>query len=406
MHCPLCEREFLSQDQLESHIDVSHCPRLSHRCQSCNQRFSSKVLVGQHQSEEHAPAFLEGSEPMDLSSASKIIKGGESSQSLPHDLSLEAADIGPDTMEPSSQSGEIKCYSEKATKNKVTKEVNVCDKLVSGTKELTTVEFKSEETEDNSDLVLNSTNKQQEQHSTHLKDEQVDLHDDLFQCNVCDFKTRLKSSLCTHLRKAHKVKPFECQQCGMSFGQKCHLLRHQKCHNSSLPLTCDKCPYRCKWKHDLKRHEMRKHKVKRRPFQCVQCGTAFSEKHHLVAHQQCHGDSPFRCDRCPFRANRKHYLARHRTRKHDLGGPRLMCHACDYTNTNKSNLENHVKTKHDGVIEFKCDECEYGTNLRGNLERHMAARHRGVKENRCSECGYATMQAVNLKKHLRTHHAK
>ena len=53
----------------------------------------------------------------------------------------------------------------------------------------------------------------------------------------------------------------------------------------------------------------------------------------------------------------------------------------------------------------KCDQCEYKTKDRSNLNKHIKSVHEGKKEP-CNECAYSATSKGNLKKHIAVKHKK
>jgi len=51
------------------------------------------------------------------------------------------------------------------------------------------------------------------------------------------------------------------------------------------------------------------------------------------------------------------------------------CEQCSFTTMYRSNLQSHVKQKHQTPNSYPCQECNYVTSQKGNLQRHVATVH-------------------------------
>ncbi|XP_006802417.1 zinc finger protein Helios [Neolamprologus brichardi] len=83
-------------------------------------------------------------------------------------------------------------------------------------------------------------------------------------------------------------RPFQCNQCGVSFTQKGNLLRHIKLHTGEKPFKCPFCSYACRRRDALTGH-LRTHAVGK-PHKCNYCGRSYKQRTSLEEHKErCHG---------------------------------------------------------------------------------------------------------------------
>ncbi|XP_062861802.1 zinc finger protein Helios [Trichomycterus rosablanca] len=89
------------------------------------------------------------------------------------------------------------------------------------------------------------------------------------------------------MRLPNGDRPFQCNQCSVTFTQKGNLLRHIKLHTGEKPFKCPFCNYACRRRDALSGH-LRTHSVGK-PHKCNYCGRSYKQRTSLEEHKErCH----------------------------------------------------------------------------------------------------------------------
>ncbi|CAL6020652.1 C2H2 type domain-containing protein [Hexamita inflata] len=114
-------------------------------------------------------------------------------------------------------------------------------------------------------------------------------------CTKCLKSFNAESQLKIHMRTHTNERPFQCDQCGKAFTQKNNLIKHTQIHNEAK-FECSICKKLFSAKQNLIRHE-EVHNTKFVVYECKQCSKQFVTKcglqHHAILHK-----AQFRCDLC------------------------------------------------------------------------------------------------------------
>ena len=97
--------------------------------------------------------------------------------------------------------------------------------------------------------------------------------DTLLKCHMCDYNTRFKEHLTSHMHKHAPDRNYMCQECGQTFKWSHSLKRHQRTHapSSDFRYTCHYCLKTFQRKDHLTIHEAL-HTSSEASFSCQECG--------------------------------------------------------------------------------------------------------------------------------------
>ena len=230
----------------------------------------------------------------------------------------------------------------------------------------------------------------------------------VWQCQYCDYKTVIKSSLSKHMRYCLQStivsKSF--------FVSKTFLIEHtqtkvclSKVYGFSHPVIIIPGPYLCKecgrrfTVHcNLKQHIQSMH-IKDKPYKCIHCGLGFIRKDKLREHQRIHtGEKPYQCTHCKQKFARKQSLNKHI--KMHIG---WKCRFCSKIFESESQLKSHKTLMHKGVdaetgtkwFEFGCNLCQKRFYTQDLLRKHVKL-HNAFP---CDKCLYIFEEEEALKQH-------
>ena len=151
-------------------------------------------------------------------------------------------------------------------------------------------------------------------------------------------------------------------------------------------------------------------------FNCDKCSDTFnSVKGYIRHHEVAHGDFPANldtgpvhlCDQCPKICLKARTLELHKLRVHQKILPKQVhtkkfeCTICKQTFKRRHNLEEHVKSKHEGNTPEQCDECNRAFGTPHALKTHKYNMHKRVK---CEVCGQSVCNGFWLKRHMSSAH--
>ena len=137
--------------------------------------------------------------------------------------------------------------------------------------------------------------------------------------------------------------------------------------------------------------------------QCSQCEYKAKQKSNLQRHiKSIHEGKSVFCQLCSkqLQFSTKGSLLTHINSVHK--GHKLSCPQCEYKATQKGNLQTHIKSVHDGE-KFPCPQCEYKATYKVSLQIHVKSVHEGQKFP-CTNCGSAFTDKGNLQRHIKSVH--
>merc|ERR1719312_1738959 len=115
----------------------------------------------------------------------------------------------------------------------------------------------------------------------------------------CERTFRFTCGLNKHKRHDHGHDKHICKEpgCGKTFTQWSGLRKHQRSHSGLKPYNCDECNMSFAHKDKLKDHKMRHAGIK--SFICETCSKGFFTRDKLKRHIRTHtGERPFECAEC------------------------------------------------------------------------------------------------------------
>uniref|UniRef100_A0A5F8HJN3 C2H2-type domain-containing protein n=2 Tax=Monodelphis domestica TaxID=13616 RepID=A0A5F8HJN3_MONDO len=206
------------------------------------------------------------------------------------------------------------------------------------------------------------------------------------------------SELPAYQRIHTKEKPYECKECGKAFTERGSLSVHKRIHTGEKPYKCKECGKAFTQRATLDAHQ-RIH-TGEKPFECKECGKAFTMKCHLVAHQRTHtGEKPFECNQCGKAFTMKDSLTKHQ-RIHSGEKP-FECKQCGKTFTEKVHLAKHLII-HTGEKPYECKDCGKAFRSKHSVATHQMI-HSGEKPYECKDCGKAFRSKHSLAIHQMIH---
>uniref|UniRef100_A0A8C4PXK5 C2H2-type domain-containing protein n=1 Tax=Eptatretus burgeri TaxID=7764 RepID=A0A8C4PXK5_EPTBU len=107
-----------------------------------------------------------------------------------------------------------------------------------------------------------------------------------FKCSVCGKSFTAKNSVTIHMRTHTGERLFECPVCARTFTVAHHVKSHMKTHTGERPYNCFVCGKTFSEKSSVKIH-MRTH-TGERPYKCSVCGRGFSARNSVKIHMSTH----------------------------------------------------------------------------------------------------------------------
>ncbi len=284
-----------------------------------------------------------------------------------------------------------------------------------------------------------------------------------YQCIVCGYAVKSRSSMIVHVRSHTGEKPYKCRLCKYQTGYRSALYRHVRnkhpeakpfkgtvCGQAFVTQTQLRSHVRCSTGGHLKMRLSSQDKVNDKPYKCTLCKYSANHKATLARHVQVHtGEKPYKCQMCEYETGHTSALWRHIGNKHcdpnakpfkctvcgkafvaqtqlrwhlrrhtnehrkmPLSsnpvvshykvGPCHRCTLCNYSSKQKCNMIKHIRI-HTGEKPHGCRLCDFSSAQASSLYGHMDARHPGIKPYKCTVCGDAFLRPSELRRHLDLH---
>jgi len=193
-------------------------------------------------------------------------------------------------------------------------------------------------------------------------------------------------------------KPYQCKECGKAFSINAKLIWHQRLHSGEKPFKCVECGKSFSSSSHYITHQSIHSGEK--PYQCKVCGKAFSVNGSLSRHQRIHtGEKPYQCKECGSGFSCSSAYITHQ-RVH-TGEKPYECSDCGKAFSVNAKLIQHQRI-HTGEKPYECNECRKGFRCSSQLRQHQSI-HTGEKPYQCKECGKAFSNNAKLIQHQRIH---
>ena len=279
----------------------------------------------------------------------------------------------------------------------------------------------------------------------------------LYKCKVCDFTSVYPEKLKNHIIKLHVTKRERNDR------------STEKMENELKHLITRKVPRKVVMEDGVVLGRTRKSKI---GFACAICDCVYPSRYSLERHVRSHtGEKPFQCQVCDFSTSYHEHMARHMTSVHlvvhseeprpkyvprkkrndededdppemqidpktgklrrNITRKRYECAACGLKATHKTDLVDHIKSKHpnahiesmtnrDGSkihlivtvskkqkemrrLTITCLFCSKVFHDTWKYKVHLRS-HTGVKPFRCSVCGFRATTKMSVRDHIHRKH--
>ena len=355
IECPVCEKNFFNQQQLERHMHThevwiysedtqiikskvkdsempdfqnKHSILYCHECVECKLFYKSIKVLTAHKLESH------GLKP--VYKCANVINCG-------HEFENVREFLAHSKLHPQKNITCQRCKIKFNSKNLLRHHM----KNVHYKQKMQTT-FKKARLKSPTDSLLKTD---LEDHNSLTKEQNTSESsiDSKHSCPTCKLDFTSRNSLHNHLatHNSSELRLFLCDLCGHSFKTRKDLSKHASLHDSSKHKTCQECGMTFKTSFHLKRHSLTRHS-NIRPYKCTECDMNFARKDKLKQHQAKHINHPlYQCGKCSKGFYRKEHLKDHEISKHSKEYP-FSCEHCNKGFVHSKDLHRHIRVRHLG----------------------------------------------------------
>ncbi|KAJ8976285.1 hypothetical protein NQ317_001924 [Molorchus minor] len=190
----------------------------------------------------------------------------------------------------------------------------------------------------NKETHLKGITKETLHYLVHKDSTEMEMH----ACEMCDFKTKWKRLLKTHLsvHKGNSEVTYQCAICHYKTNQEDSLKTHSLIHKEQSEMEmykCEKCDFKTKHKRNL--------------------------KSHLLVHREYSEVEMYECEKCHFKTKLK---------RENSEMEMYECETCHFKTKHTSSLKKHliVHKPNSEVEMYECERCNFKTKRKDHLKRH------------------------------------
>lgn len=140
-------------------------------------------------------------------------------------------------------------------------------------------------------------------------------------------------------------------------------------------------------------------------YNCPHCETVCTRQRDYEVHLRTHtNEKPFECEQCGMAFSADYTLIRHIRQVHEQERDH-QCQICDESFFTRTHLKRHMLT-HSKILNFTCTLCQESFSRKDTLDLHILNKHTEERKFACdqTDCNFKTNQSSALTKHIRTKH--
>lgn len=187
-----------------------------------------------------------------------------------------------------------------------------------------------------------------------------------YPCTQCSSSFSKKFQLQDHLKRIHSA--LKCDICDMDFENRKDLNLHNYLHcdylveyKEEIKFECILCPFSTRNKNELNNHipcHLRDFETDERPLICLNCSKIIEDYDTLQSHSEVHNEKvTHQCLKCNKKFVLGIKLLEHLKKHFDRERNACPYENCSFAPKARSDLENHIKYKHEKITMHLCQIC-------------------------------------------------